>query len=161
MKWHKRDTDEHEKSHVVELYRRHGVIGVWFWDHLNDVLAKYFNFWCPGCYKFSTTIFYAFFYPQFEDKQHRLIKKIMKFLNEENVIASSIGGRTIYIHYPDIIERTDEYTERCLKKAKDRKQEQPESARNCASECEQMSLYRASRVHSDARTFFENKGVKH
>lgn len=162
MRWHKRDVNEHRKDHVVELFQRHGLQGVFFWDHLNDLLAEKFDFWCPGCYKFKTSIFYAEFYPQISDPtHHRLIKKIMAFLNDENIITSSIGGRMLYIYYPDIIERAKEYTRLSLKRAEEHGQEQPERARELTSECELMPSHRASKVHDEARTFFENKRVKH
>jgi hypothetical protein len=161
LRWHKRDADEHRKPHVVELYQRHGLQGLFFWDHLNDLLTEYFNFWCPGCYKFKTSIFYAYFYPYIKDKKYRMIKKMLRFLNDEKIIISSIGARTLYLYYPDIIDKADEYTKKCQKRAEDKEQEQPESARELAFECEQMSLYGASRMQDDARTFFEKKGVKH
>lgn len=161
MRWHKRDANEHRKPHVVDLWQRHGLQGVFFWDHLNDLLTEYFDFWCPGCYEFRTTIFYAYFHPQIDDKQNRLIKKMLSFLNDEKIITSSSGRRLLYIYYPDIIERAKEYTRLSLERAKERGQEQPESARVRASECDLMHSYSASKVQGDARTFFENKRVKH
>lgn len=86
---------------------------------------------------------------------------MLRFLNDEKIIISSIGARTLYLYYPDIIDKADEYTKKCQKRAEDKEQEQPESARELAFECEQMSLYGASRMQDDARTFFEKKGVKH
>ena len=160
MKWHKRNADTHRQPHVVELYQRHGHKGLFFWDHLTDLLTEYFNFWCPGCYKFKTTIFYAHFYPYIKDERHRLIKKIMKFLNDEGIVTSSQGKSVIYIYYPAIIEQADRYTQERLKAAEGRKQEQPEGARECALECEQMHRFGASRVQSNARRYFTNKGVK-
>lgn len=159
MKWHKRDADEHRKPHVIELYRRHGLIGIFFWDRLSDLLTEYFNFWCPGCYKFQTMIFYAYFYPQIKDP--RLIRKMMKFLNDDNVITSSSGGRTLYIYYPDIIDKADEYTKKCQKKAEDRKQECPESANLMTFECNEMQKRQTSSTWPNANDYIENKRVKH
>jgi len=161
MRWYKRDTDEHQKPHVVELYQRHGLQGLFFWDRLNDVLAKHFDFWCPGCYKFKKSIFYAFFYPQISDfSHHRLIKKMLAFLNDEKIILSSQGKSVIYLHYPDIIKRADVYMRRCLKKAEEKEQECPKRASELTSECEQMSLYMTSKGSDEVRSFFENKRVK-
>lgn len=159
MKWYKRDAEEHRKPHVVELYQRHGLKGIFFWDHLNDLLAEYFNFWCPGCYKFKTSIFYAFFQPQIKDP--RFMRKMLSFLNEEGVIINSSGKGEIYLYYPDFIKKADEYTKKCLKKAEDNEQEQPESARDLAFCCNAMQKYNASGVYHNANDFVENKGVKH
>jgi len=158
LKWYKRDVDELEKSHVLELYRKHELKGLFFWDRLNDLLAEKFNFWCPGCYKFQTMIFYAYFYPQIKDP--RLIRKMLKFLNDDNVITSSIGGRVIYLYYPDIIEKADIYTKRCQKRAEEKKQEQPESANLLTFECNEMQKRKTSKAWPNARDFPENKRVK-
>lgn len=159
MKWHKRDADEHRKPHVLELYRRHELQGFFFWDHLVDLLTRDFNFWCAGCYKFQTTIFYAYFYPYIKDA--RTIRKMLRFLNDEKVIISSIGGRVLYMYYFDIIEKADEYTKRCLKRAEDNKREQPESARVLTFECDEMQKRNTSAQWPHADDSFENKGVKH
>lgn len=159
MRWHKRDADEHRKPHVVELYQRHGLQGLFFWNHLNDLFTEYFNFWCPGCYKFKTSIFYAFFVPQIQDP--RTIRKMLSFLNGDKILTVSIGKGEIYLYYPDIIERADEYTMKCLKKAEDNKQEQPESARDLAFCCDEMQKYNTSDMHRHAKESIEYKGVKH
>jgi len=145
--------------HVVELSRRHGLQGVFFWDHLMDLLTKNFNFWCPGCYKFQTSIFYIYFQPHIKDP--RMIRKMLNFLNDDKIIINSIGKRLLYLYYPDIIERTDTYTKRCLKRAEEKEQEQPESARNLTFECNEMQKYKTSRGYPNADDYLENKGVKH
>lgn len=159
MKWYKRDADESRKAHVIELYQRHGFKGIFFWDRLNEILAEYFNFWCPGCYKFKTSIFYASFMPQILD--HRTIKKMLKFLDGDKILTVSIGKSEVYLYYPDIIEKADEYTKKCLKKAEDHKQEQPETARDLAFCCNEMQKYNTSGGYPHAKEFVENKGVKH
>jgi hypothetical protein len=159
VKWYKRDANESRKSHVIELYQRHGFKGLFFWSRLNDLLAEYFNFWCPGCYKFKTSIFYAFFMPEIQDP--RTIRKMLSFLHGDKILNVSIGKSELYLHYPDIIERADVYTKRCLKKAEDSKQEQPESARDLAFWCNEMQKYSTKDMRRVAKEFIENKGVKH
>ena len=159
MKWHKRDADEHRKRHVVELYQRHGFIGTFFWDHLTDLLTEFFNFWCPGCYQFKASIFYAYFQPHIKDP--RTIRKMLSFLNGDKIITSSIGKGEIYLYYPGIIDKADEYTKKCQKRAEDKKQEQPEPARDLAFCCNEMQKYNTSRGYRHAKDFLENKGVKH
>ena len=159
MKWHKRDADEHRKGHVAELYQRHGLQGIFFWDHLNDLLTERFNFWCPGCYKFKTSIFYAHFQPMIKDP--RLIRKMLRLLHGDKILTVSIGKGEIYLYYSDIIDKADEYTKKCQKKAEDKKQEQPESARDLTSTCNEMQRNNTSDMHRRAREYLENKGVKH
>lgn len=155
MKWYKRDGDEHRKPHVVELYQRHDLQGIFFWDHLNDLLAEYFNFWCPGCYKFKASIFYAHFQPQIKDP--RTIRKMLSFLHGDKIITSSIGKGEICLYYPDIIEKADKYARERVRDAENRKQEQPESARDLTSECNEMQKNNTSDMHRRAREYLENK----
>ena len=159
MKWYKRDVNESRKPHVFELYHRHGFPGLFFWSRLNDLLAECFNFWCPGCYRFKPSIFYAVFQPQIKDP--RTIKKMLIFLNSDKILTVSIGGRELYLYYPDIIERAAEYTTRRLRRAEERGEEQPETARDIAFCCAEMQSYNASDVHLYARDSIENKRVKH
>ena len=158
MKWHKRDADEHRKSHVVELYQRHGHKGLFFWNHLTDLLTEYFNFWCPGSYKFKTSIFYAYFHPFIKDP--RFMRKMLEFLTEEKIIISSVGKSNIYMYYPAIVEQADAYTKRRLKEAEDKEEEQPESARELASLITAMQKYDASAIRRYAKEIIEFKGDK-
>ena len=155
MKWHKRDAVEHRKAHVVELWQRHGFKGIFFWDHLNDLFAEYFNFWCPGCYQFKTSIFYAFFQPQIKDP--RFIRKMLEFLSEEKIITISLVKGEVYIYYPDIIKKADRYTQARLKDAEDRKLEQPKSARNLASRLLATQEFNASGVYFHANDSIDIK----
>lgn len=155
MKWYKRDAGEHRKAHVVELYQRHSLQGIFFWDHLNDLLTECFNFWCPGCYQFKTSIFYAHFQPQIKDP--RTIRKMLNFLHGDKILTVSIGKGEIYLHYPDIIEKADKYTRERLRDAENRKQEQPESARDLAFCCNEMQKYNTSDMRLHAREYIENK----
>jgi len=155
MKWHKRDSNESEKPHVVELMQRHGWRGYFFWSHLNDMLARYFNFWCPGSYKFKTSIFYAFFYPHIKDK--RTIRKMMSYLNEEGIVFSLITGHDIYIRYSGMEEKAREHTRKQLLRAKEKGIEEPNVHQNVHFMCTQMLPFHANAIPSLARRCAEDK----
>lgn len=159
MKWYKRDADEHEKLHVVELAQRHGLQGLFFWDHLMDLLTKNFNFWCPGYYKFRTKIFNIYFQPYIKDP--RTIKLMLNYLNDEKIILSSVDKRFLYLYYDDIIEKADRYTKARMKDAENRKQEMPKSAWNLTFECTRHARKIASKGLPHANKYPENKGVNY
>lgn len=158
MRWWKANSDESESPLVVELIEKHGLKGHYFWVRLNEVLSKHFNSWCPGCYRFKTKIFYAFFYPQIKDK--RTIRTMMDFIHYQYKVYSQITGLNIYIYYPGIIKKADRYAQEELRKRKERGEEQPEDARECAFLCTHFAPNRSKTLDKFASGFVENKELK-
>ena len=157
-KWIEWARNESELPHVVELYERHGIHAYFFWMRLNEMLAQHFNFWVPGCYKFSTTIFYAFFYPQIKDP--RTLRKMMDYLNEQQIVLHAITGRTIYLYYPEMKERLDRYTKTLKKKAEENGKAAPNSASELAFWCMKMLPFYAKLMPELAKQCAEDKEFK-
>ena len=157
MKWFKHDSDDSESPLVVELIERHGLRGHYFWIRLNEILAKYFNSWCPGCYRFKTRIFYAFFYPHIKD--HRTMRTMLDLIHYKHKVYSHITGSNIYIYYPDIIKKADRYTREEIRKRKERGEEQPDDARGLAFVCFNFVASRSKTLHKFANDFVKNKEV--
>jgi hypothetical protein len=158
MKWFKHDSDESESPLVVELIEGHSLRGHYFWIRLNEILAKYFNSWCPGCYRFKTRIFYAFFYPHIKD--NRTMRKMLDFIHHKHKVYSHITGSNIYIYYPDIIIKADRYTQEEIRKRKERGEEQPDDARGLAFLCTNFAPDRSKTLDNIANDSAKNKEVK-
>lgn len=157
-KWIEWASNESKHAHVVELYNQHGLRAYFFWMTLNETLAQYFNFWAPGCYKFNTTIFYAFFQPQIKDP--RTLRKMLDYLNEEHVVFHAITGRTVYLYYPGIEERMDKYTKTLRKRAEENGKTAPKSASELAFWCAQMLPFYARTMPAIAKRCAEDKEFK-
>ena len=157
MKWFKFDSNDSESPLVIELIERHGLKGHYFWVRMNEVLAQFFNVWCPGCYCFTTKMFYAFFYPHIRDK--RTLRKMLDFLHLKYMIFSHITGLNIYVYYPDIIKKADRYTSEAIRKKKERGEEQPDDARWRAFLCTNFAPDRSKTLDNLANDFVKNKEV--
>ena len=158
MKWWKHDSNDSESPMVVELIEKHGLKGHYFWMKINEVLATYFNPWCPGCYKFKTRIFYAFFYPYIRDK--RTMRAMLDLLHSEHRVFSHITGLTIYIYFPEIIKKADNYAREAIRKKKEGGEEQPDDARELAFLCANFAPNRSKTLNKFASGFIEKKGLK-
>ena len=155
MKWFKHDSDDSESTLVVELIERHGLRGHYFWIRLNEILAKHFNSWCPGCYRFNTRILYSFFYQHIKD--HRTMRKMLDLIHHRHKIYSQITGLKIYLYYPDIIKRADMYTKEEIRKRKERGEEQPIDAKELAFLCSNFVASRSKTLGMFVNDSAKNK----
>ena len=123
MPWFEVPSDEIDDPHIQELIARFSTRGYFLRDHLNRLLARHFNVYAPGSYRFTIQSFSRNFIPPLRSK--REVFEIMDFLmNDINEIWYKIDGNRIEITSHLMEKRASRYTKNVLSKLEKEQEEE-------------------------------------